>query len=94
MPLPDKSTLIGANVTEQGFKTALGEFVDNASSKEDAKSKADAAQANAISAAAIDAKSKADAAQANAISAAAIDAKSKADAAQANAISAAATDAK
>ncbi|WP_111860630.1 SGNH/GDSL hydrolase family protein [Acinetobacter sp. CFCC 10889] len=35
MPLPDKSALIGANVTEQGFKTALGEFVDNASSKED-----------------------------------------------------------
>ncbi|MFC2996358.1 hypothetical protein ACFODO_13985 [Acinetobacter sichuanensis] len=60
----------------------------------DAKSKADAAQANAISAAATDAKSKADAAQANAISAAATDAKFKADAAQANAISAAATDAK
>lgn len=35
MPLPNKSALIGANVTEQGFKTALGEFVDNASSKED-----------------------------------------------------------
>ncbi|WP_174492706.1 hypothetical protein [Acinetobacter sp. Marseille-Q1623] len=35
MPLPDKSALIGANVTEQGFKTALGDFIDNASSKED-----------------------------------------------------------
>ncbi|MDM1769401.1 hypothetical protein HX132_16900 [Acinetobacter sp. 226-4] len=35
MPLPDKSALIGANVTEQGFKTALGDFIDNASSKDD-----------------------------------------------------------
>lgn len=37
MPLPDKSALIGANVTEQGFKTALGDFIDNASSKEDVR---------------------------------------------------------
>lgn len=52
MPLPDKSALIGANVTEQGFKTALGEFVDNASSKEDVST----AKQEAVQDAAIEAK--------------------------------------
>src|SRR5690606_12598045 len=61
--------------------------------KTHATSKADAAQAAAISAAEKDATSKADAAQAAAISAAEKDATSKADAAQAAAISAAKEDA-
>ena len=97
-----------AGLATKGIATAIttakNEVVGNAETdtkdsltlegvKKYAAAEADAAQADAIAAAATDAQSKADAAQAAAIAAAATDAQGKADAAQAAAIAAAATDA-
>ncbi len=66
MPLPDKSVLIGANVTEQGFKTALGDFIDNASSKEDVSTAKQEAVQEAATEADVIASEKLDQAKADA----------------------------
>nr|DAR02240.1 MAG TPA: hypothetical protein [Bacteriophage sp.] len=83
-----------AYANTSAFEVAGEAAKAQAAAAEDAKAKADAAQAAAIAAAATDATKKADAAKSEAIAAAATDATSKADAAKQAAITAAASDAK
>lgn len=64
--LPTVLEMTGANVTEAQFKLALKQLIENVESKDDATTKANAAETNAIATAATDATTKANAAETNA----------------------------